>query len=568
MSVIVEPGRTFLDNSGRVLNAGTVTFYVAGGTSTKKAIYPTAADQAALTNQLANPQTLNSAGRLQQQVHGSNSYRMVVKDAIGATILDEDIIVTTDYTALTSATVGGLLYPRTAREISAVITPTDYAYPEGNVRRYGAKGDGSTDDTTAIQNAFNVQCGTVTFPAANAGLYYKTTATITATVPTMVTGSGPQSCTVILTGASAGSSVIHFNNSVTTAYFYGIEKITLRSSNGSPYGLKLTNVSYLRCDDVQCYNVLDAVFITGTVCFSNEFRQLVGYTIGRNTVRWDTFTGGGHFDFADCTFAGTNGMFLDTASTVSEIGLATCNFEACTNNGLRFEGDAFGLSITGCRTENNGASDYVIYPTAGKNARGISITGGFHSQNSAATTPIILGGNGGTVRGFNIAGNYVAVGASSYYVQLNGDGESGLIAGNYINNGTGQPVNALRAGVTVFGNENTGGKLGAQFAGTASTVTYSASMTLDLLNGSAFVITATNGTAFTINAPSNALAGQIIDITIRNTSGGALGAATWNAVFKMVAWASPATGFSRSIRFRYDGTNWVELARGAADVPN
>lgn len=44
---------------------------------------------------------------------------------------------------------------RTAAEISAGITPTNYAYPPGDIRRYGAKLDGVTDDSAAVQAAIN-----------------------------------------------------------------------------------------------------------------------------------------------------------------------------------------------------------------------------------------------------------------------------------------------------------------------------------------------------------------------------------------------------------------------------
>jgi hypothetical protein len=99
-------------------------------------------------------------------------------------------------------------------------------------------------------------------------------------------------------------------------------------------------------------------------------------------------------------------------------------------------------------------------------------------------------------------------------------------------------------------------------------ITYSASMTPDASLGDMQVITATNGTAFTINAPASGLVGQEMELMIRNTSGGALGVATFNAVFKMTAWTQPANGFSRTIYFRNDGTNWVEVGRTAADVAN
>jgi hypothetical protein len=105
--------------------------------------------------------------------------------------------------------------------------------------------------------------------------------------------------------------------------------------------------------------------------------------------------------------------------------------------------------------------------------------------------------------------------------------------------------------------------------GASATIAYSTSMTPDAALGNVQIITATNATAFTINAPTNPTTNQQMTIMIRNTSGGALGTATWNAVFKMgAAWVQPATTKSRSIIFRYDGTNWIELMRGAADVSN
>ena len=82
-------------------------------------------------------------------------------------------------------------------------------------------------------------------------------------------------------------------------------------------------------------------------------------------------------------------------------------------------------------------------------------------------------------------------------------------------------------------------------------------------------ITATSNVAYTIGAPSVALTGQKLLLTIRNASGGALGAATFNAIYKLgAAWTNPANGFSRSIEFVFDGTNWVEFNRTAADVAN
>lgn len=100
-----------------------------------------------------------------------------------------------------------------------------------------------------------------------------------------------------------------------------------------------------------------------------------------------------------------------------------------------------------------------------------------------------------------------------------------------------------------------------------ATITYSASMTPNALMGNFQRITVTNGTAMTINAPSNPKNGQELTFDILNSSGGAMGAITWNAVFKLAgAFTNPASTKRRTIRYYYDGTNWVEINRAAADI--
>lgn len=102
--------------------------------------------------------------------------------------------------------------------------------------------------------------------------------------------------------------------------------------------------------------------------------------------------------------------------------------------------------------------------------------------------------------------------------------------------------------------------------------TFGAAITIDTSQASGALwqrITANAATAPTIGAPSTAVAGQRLHIMIRNASGGAMGATTFNAIYKLgAAWTNPANGFSRSIEFVFDGTNWVEYTRTAADVAN
>ena len=66
---------------------------------------------------------------------------------------------------------GTALYPLTPAERARGITPVSYDYPELNVMRYGARGDGSTDDAPAFQRALDiakVSGGTVYIPKPSA----------------------------------------------------------------------------------------------------------------------------------------------------------------------------------------------------------------------------------------------------------------------------------------------------------------------------------------------------------------------------------------------------------------
>jgi hypothetical protein len=91
---------------------------------------------------------------------------------------------------------------------------------------------------------------------------------------------------------------------------------------------------------------------------------------------------------------------------------------------------------------------------------------------------------------------------------------------------------------------------------------------VDLALGFEFEITASGREAITISQPSgSAAAGRRLTLTLCNASTAPLGPVTWAREYKMASWISPAAAHSRSITFRYDGTNWVEVGRTPNDVP-
>jgi hypothetical protein len=91
-------------------------------------------------------------------------------------------------------------------------------------------------------------------------------------------------------------------------------------------------------------------------------------------------------------------------------------------------------------------------------------------------------------------------------------------------------------------------------------------------NGSAkwIPVSVTDANAFTVAAPSSAPSAsqsQRIVVEIRNNSGGAMGAITWNATYVLVggAFTNPASTKKRWIAFEWNGSNWIETGRASAD---
>ena len=59
-------------------------------------------------------------------------------------------------TTFNQATVGANLWPQTAGEVAASVTPTFFYYPPGDLRRYNGIGDGVADASTALQAGIDV----------------------------------------------------------------------------------------------------------------------------------------------------------------------------------------------------------------------------------------------------------------------------------------------------------------------------------------------------------------------------------------------------------------------------
>lgn len=173
------------DSSGNVVASGKARFYDPG-TLVAATVYSDAACSTAITP----PLTLNSQG--QGTVYCLAPVRMIVKDSTETTTYYDDIpaLVRANWVYVTNSAVNGGVETTLDAALSeittsyqwldtATATERDYDVVIGerlvSVKDFGATGDGTTDDTDAIQDATDTAAGRVYFPPGT----YKITAAIT-----------------------------------------------------------------------------------------------------------------------------------------------------------------------------------------------------------------------------------------------------------------------------------------------------------------------------------------------------------------------------------------------------
>lgn len=255
------------------------------------------------------------------------------------------------------------------------------------------------------------------------------------------------------------------------------------------------------------------------------------------------------------------GNFL--SNSVANFNIATSGEESHLEIGQNFESAvARSIAVDGNgRTHVSGTSPFMLEyssetaaPTTARNKNMMRFTNAVpvvvYTAPDASPGQLlyVFAAGAGSVRIVNAAG-----GAGSFYLPNNSDlvlssGAAATFA--YDPSGTGwRPI------------------VSAPIRG-RNVLSWNSTMSPDPSKGELNVITATSNAGVTIGAAANQAANQKLTVQVRNTSGIALGTITWDASYKMAVWTSPANGYSRSVTFMYDGTNWIEVGRTPADVPN
>jgi hypothetical protein len=150
---IFHPPKANLIASAAIKPSWKVSFFLTG-LSTPTPVYTTSA----LTTTHTQPVQADAGGVLPTIfLDPSIVYKATITDENDVLQYTEDPV---NDSLLSQGIIGALLYPRTAAEIAAGVTPVNYAYPPGDVLRYGVNAvPGTTDMTAAFTAARTVTSG-------------------------------------------------------------------------------------------------------------------------------------------------------------------------------------------------------------------------------------------------------------------------------------------------------------------------------------------------------------------------------------------------------------------------
>lgn len=310
MAILIDFDFASRDAADAVNAGGIVTFYNTG-TTTLKTVY----SDSALSTPLANPYTLDNAGRFGGPIYAADGERYAIKEETsgGAEIRTRDPVwgtveepVDSSYTPSHTGAVSRTV----ASKLDETVSVTDF----------GATGDGATDDTAAVQAA--IDAGNAFFPAGT----YLISSTLTVPSSRLLSGDGRGSI-VKLASASNTNMVQNSNYSAGTNADITILNLAFdgnvanQTNNGSydKMGIAFKGVTNARIEGCHVFDqgtdCLNLINCTNPVVVNNELE--------------------GAYNHA-CTFENTDG-FIGKGNIVHNCG-STTDAYTFTSSGHAFIG--------------------------------------------------------------------------------------------------------------------------------------------------------------------------------------------------------------------------------------
>jgi Pectate lyase superfamily protein len=470
---------------------------------------------------------------------------------------------------------------------------------EFDVKNYGAVGDGVANDTTAIQAAIDAANTAVRSRVKLHAGTYKITAPLTIPAGTggftdvgKTTLEGEHRNTTCIQQATANTPVIKptgaaatYSQSVTIRNLR-IEQATQASTTDTQaYGIAfpveppaVASWTIERCWINKCYvgigcnntsgqsapwnlRVVDT-WITSTR--HNAIKLLSPTVAGMPSCEFD------HLYVANTGVGSGAGAIVSDGPaftfTAASVTMTDIDLEGWYNNAITYNGNSQAMTVRGFYIEHHhfdGTSPYGTTPVLFDVASDAIFDGVMISADTTGAIGAYMFGASNANLHLRGAATVLTIGGGGYATAFVASGTSRIFY-----NGDWRATTGL---INVPFDNNTVASNDFLVRG-ARALTYSATIATDAgVASDKFKIVATNTTAFTISTPTNPSTGKEITYDIKNSSGGTHGVITWGAGFLnggagtvgAGAFTGIANGKRRTIRFYYDGTNWIELSRTA-----
>ena len=541
--------------AGQPLNLGTITVYLAG-TTTLTTTWTTSS--AGTAN--SNPITLTNGFPPDQiWLQDGVPVKFVVKDAAGSTLSTDDNIQSMNYVlALLAASSGSSLVGFIQAGTGATLrTEQDKDRDAFSTKDFGAVGDGSTDDTTAVQKTITAALAAGRGVCVDGLSYITASLTIDRLVDNQTnvfrifakgTGQGFK----VNDGVTLFDTTLTYTTFPVSDYirFDGVHFEEKTPATATSY---VINEKFLRITFEKChFEAIKCVDASATTAYLQSWK------------------------FKDCTYQHWKGWFVNTAGCfdVSFSGGVTESgesfFQSYDTSGSRA---TYGLRYTDNLAESNTGTVLSI-----DGSRGVTIAANYFEGNGTVAAPTIdlsvgtLQESGLAVIG-NFFGNHAAPNAAAYNIKW-GQVKEGVSFGNFaltnLHDNSGAPAtfnlsSANDQANTTLWSTPRGNGLAALTFNQATAASGSGVFAIDSSKYNFFQLVVGNATTAGIGTPTNAVFGQEFTVQLWNNVGANITAFSYTAIYKPPTWTNLAANTTRTLKFWYDGTNW--RVTGLLDAP-
>lgn len=268
--------------------------------------------------------------------------------------------ITIDTTSITFVLRYGAnaTYDRTAAEIALLVTPTNYAYPEGTADRYGTNTTpGTTDMTSAIQTAINVSAQ-ARRPAELLGSTYLVTDTLSLPDKAQIVGTHLHQyldggAKIQFSPASAKSLFVPSGAPASFRYGYSIDGLHIVGNSADAAGNSIYAIDAHGWNKCLVRNVAITGFRTGVRCYATINNRFEFVQIQNCYIQNILYDGGSSTtDVWEQPYFGNAPIGVQTNGTNLGIRWVDIAIEGCTTYGFNIVKESYGFMIEGGYSED------------------------------------------------------------------------------------------------------------------------------------------------------------------------------------------------------------------------